>query len=291
MAYGVDTAVQIGGNGPTPWLYGDHLRMGGVKLYDDGALGSRGAWLKQPYADAPGQSGSGTMTDAQLQNRMSRAAMDGYQVAVHAIGDRANSQVLDAIDELSATYKGDRRWRIEHAQIVDPADLPRFGQHGVIASMQPTHARPATATMVEARLGPGVGWRAPMPGRRCSRNGAQARLRVGLSGRARPIPGPHGRRRSRERTPPASPFGGWRPEERVTREQAWWAFTGGAAYAGFADNVFGRLAVGQRADFIIVDRDPLLASASDLRATKVQETWVGGQKVWDAADESGRGKR
>ena len=93
MSYGlgVDTAIRIGGNGPTPWLYGDRLRMGGVKLFADGALGSRGAWLKQPYSDAPGQSGAGFMTDDQIQNRMSRAAMDGWQVAVHAIGDKANA--------------------------------------------------------------------------------------------------------------------------------------------------------------------------------------------------------
>ena len=78
------------------------------------------------------------------------------------------------------------------------------------------------------------------------------------------------------------PYGGWRPEERVTREQAWRAYTMDAAYAGFAEDKFGRLAPGQRADFIIVDRDPLLASPTDLRATKVEQTWIGGEKVWEA---------
>src|SRR5690606_32126466 len=125
----------------------------GVKLYSDGALGSRGAWLKQPYADAPGERGLGFLDDARLRNLMSRAAMDHFQVAVHAIGDAANAQLLDAIDELSETYKGDRRWRIEHAQIVDLADIPRFGRHGIVASMQPVH-QTSDRLMAEARLGP-----------------------------------------------------------------------------------------------------------------------------------------
>src|SRR3546814_750890 len=123
--------LTVAGSEPTPWLYDDHLRMVGVKFYLDGALGSRGAWLKAPYADAPGESGLPLMTSAQLRNQMSRAAMDGFQIAVHAIGDKANAELLDAIDELAQTYKGDRRWRIEHGQIVDTADLPRFGAHGI----------------------------------------------------------------------------------------------------------------------------------------------------------------
>ena len=280
MAYGlgVETALQVGGAGPTPWLYGDRLRMGGVKLYADGALGSRGAWLKQPYADAPGQVGAGFMTDAQLQNRMSRAAMDGWQVAVHAIGDRANAQVLDAVEVLSETYKGDRRWRVEHAQIVDPVDLPRFGRNGVIASMQPTHET-SDRTMAEARLGPArltgaYAWNAMLR--------AGAKLAFGSDFPVeRPDPWAGWAAAFTRQDAEGQPFGGWRPEERVTREQAWWAYTGGAAYAGFAERQFGELAVGQRADFIIVDRDPTLASPGELRATKVEETWIGGAKAWE----------
>src|SRR5690606_9338499 len=106
-AAGLDPALRIGGNGPTPWLYDDKLRMGGIKLYLDGALGSRGAWLKGPYADAPDQTGLRFLSDTQLLNLMSRGTMDGFQIAVHAIGDRANQQVLDAIDELASSYPGD----------------------------------------------------------------------------------------------------------------------------------------------------------------------------------------
>ena len=277
-AMGVDTAVQIGGSGPTPWLYNDRLRMGGVKLYADGALGSRGAWLKRPYADAPGQTGAGFMTDDVIRNLMVRASMDGYQVAVHAIGDRANGQVLDAIDEIGDTFKGDRRWRIEHAQIIDPVDLPRFGQHGVIASMQPTHET-SDRVMAEARLGPerlagAYAWNAML------RNGSK--LAFGSDYPVeKPDPWAGWAAAFTRQDENGQPFGGWRPEERVTREQAWWAFTGGAAYAGFAEDKFGRLAPGQHADFIIVDRDPLLASPTDLRATKVQETWIDGRKVYE----------
>ncbi len=275
---GIEDTIRIGGTGPTPWLYADKLRLSGVKLYGDGALGSRGAWLKAPYADMPGQSGLGFMADTVIRNLMSRAAMDGYQVAVHAIGDRANAQVLDAIDELSETYKGDRRWRIEHAQVVDPADLKRFGGHGIIASMQPTH-QTSDRTMAEARLGTArlagaYAWRTMLA------NGS--RLAFGSDFPVeKPDPFAGWAAAFTRQGADGEPAGGWRPEEAVTREQAWRAFTQSGAYAAFAEDKFGRLAPGQRADFIVVDRDPLLASPADLRATKVEETWVGGEKVWE----------
>jgi len=279
MSYGlgVDTAIRVGGAGPTPWLYGGKLRMGGVKLYADGALGSRGAWLLKPYSDAPGQSGAGFLADDVLRNLMVRASMDGWQVAVHAIGDRANRQVLDAIEAVSDTYKGDRRWRIEHAQVVDPADLPRFKTLGVIASMQPTHAT-SDRTMAEARLGPdrlagAYAWATMLRNNVVLAFGSDYPVES-------PDPWAGWAAAFTRQDADGNPFGGWRPEERVTREQAWWAFTQAGAYAGFAENQFGRLAAGQYADFIIVDRDPFLSSPTDLRQTKVEETWVGGQKVY-----------
>ena len=280
MSYGagLDDTIRIGGVGPTPWLYGDKLKLNGVKIYTDGALGSRGAWLKASYADAPGQVGAAFLADDVIRNRMSRAAMDGYQVAVHAIGDKANAQVLDAIEELSVTYEGDRRWRVEHAQIVDPVDLPKFGKHSIIASMQPVH-QTGDRKMTEARLGPdrlagAYAWATMI------KNGS-----VLAFGTDYPVESPDpfagwaaGFTRS---DADGQPYGGWQPQERISREAAWRAYTMDAAYAGFAENQFGRLAPGQLADFIIIDRDPLLASASDLRATKILETWVGGVQVFE----------
>ena len=277
-AAGVETASRIGGKGPTPWLYDDRLRMGGVKIYLDGALGSRGAALKAPYADAPGEKGLSFLSDTQLQNQMSRAAMDNFQLAVHAIGDKANSQVLDSIQVLSETYAGDRRWRIEHAQVIDPADLKSFGQFGTIASMQPTH-QTGDRTMAEARLGPArlagaYAWKSILA------NGGKLAFGSDFPVE-RPDPWAGWAAAFTRTDAEGQPAGGWRPEEAVSREQAWWAFTGGAAYAGFAESKFGNLAPGQKADFIIVTGDPLAADPTTLRNMRVEQTWIGGEKVFD----------
>jgi len=278
-ASSVEAMSLIGGSGPTPWLYDDRLRMGGLKLLLDGALGSRGALLKQPYADDPGNRGLATINGTQLRNLMSRAGMEGYQVAIHAIGDEANAEALMAIDELSADYSGDRRWRIEHAQVVDPADIAAFGKHGVIASMQPVH-QTSDRSMAEARLGPGrlagaYAWR--------SIHAAGAPLAFGSDA---PVEAPDPfaglaaaiSREDAEGQPP----GGWHPEESVTIEQALAAYTAGAAYAGFAEGRFGRLAVGEKADFIVLEIDPLESDASKLRRARVLETWIGGRRVYGA---------
>ncbi len=274
---GIEPMLAIAGGEPSPWLYGDRLRMAGVKLYADGALGSRGAWLKAPYADKADTRGLMFMEDTRLRNVMSRAAMDGFQLAIHAIGDAGNGQTLDAFAELNETYKGDRRWRIEHAQIVDPSDLPRFAQLGVIASMQPVH-QTSDRTMAEARLG-----QARLAGAYAwaslARSGAK--LAFGsdtpvessdpFAGLAAAI--------SREDAS-GQPPGGWRPEERVTREQALAGFTTGAAHASFAEGKTGRIAPGLWADFVLIDRDPMTATPAELRKTQVLETWVGGRRVY-----------
>jgi len=145
--------LSIAGSKPTPWLYDGKLRMAGIKLYADGALGSRGAWLKAPYHDMPSTRGLSLIDDAALKAVAMRAAAGGFQVAIHAIGDKANDQVIDTFEALTAAYPGDRRWRIEHAQVLDLADLPRLTKSGIIASMQPTH-QTSDRTMAEARLGP-----------------------------------------------------------------------------------------------------------------------------------------
>lgn len=276
-AGGLEPMLQIAGPGPTPWLYGDRLRMVGVKLYSDGALGSRGAWLKRPYADAPGQSGLGFLDDAKLRNLMSRAAMDGFQIAVHAIGDAANAQLLSAIEELSETYKGDRRWRIEHAQIVDPTDIARFGRHGIVASMQPVH-QTSDRLMAEARLGPGrlVGayaWK--------SIHDTGAPLAFGSDTPVEsPNPFPGLAAAITREGPDGQPFGGWMPAERVSREVALAGYTTAAAFAGFAEDRIGSLTPGHRADFLLLDGDPLEVSPAELRTMTVQESWIAGKRVF-----------
>ena len=276
-AAGVEHLLAVAGTEPTPWLYDGRLRMVGVKLYSDGALGSRGAWLKQPYKDSPKERGLAFLNDAALKNLMSRAAMDGFQVAVHAIGDAANAQLLEAVEELSDTYKGDRRWRVEHAQIVDPADLPRFARNGIIASMQPVHEasdwRMAEARMGIERLGGAYAWQ------------SMIRNRVPLAlGSDFPVESPnpfHGlavavSREDAQGQPP----GGWMPEQKLSMAQAFAGFTRGGAYAAFAEDRLGTLERGKYADFLFIDRDIFAATPAEVRETQVLETWIGGRQAW-----------
>jgi len=278
----IETMVMVAGPRPTPWLYDDKLRMNGVKLYMDGALGSRGAVLKQPYSDEPNNTGLPLLSPTQLRNMMSRAALGNFQIAVHAIGDSANAEVLGAIEALSDSYTGDRRWRVEHAQIVARDDIAAFGRHGIIASMQPVH-QTSDRLMAEARLGPNrlegaYAWR--------SIAAAGAKLAFGSDAPVeRPDPWA-GIAVAISRTDEnGEPFGGWRATEAVSRVEALKAYTSDAAFAGFADGRFGRLVVGERADFILIDRDPFLGSPSEIRATTVVQTWVGGAKVYDSQAE------
>jgi predicted amidohydrolase YtcJ len=278
-AAGLEPMLSVAGGEPTPWLYDSKLRMVGVKLYTDGALGSRGAFLKTPYADKPSERGLSFITDTALRNQMTRAAMDGFQLAVHAIGDAGNAQVLDAIDELALTFTGDRRWRVEHAQILAPSDIPRFAKNEIIASMQPVH-QTSDRTMAEARLG---------PSRLAGAYAWRSILNVGgklAFGSDLPVENPNvfagiAAALTREDAK-GEPFGGWQPQEKISREEALAGFTTGAAYASFAENKVGRIAPGLYGDFVFLDRDPLLATPAELRATKVMETWVGGQKVFTA---------
>jgi predicted amidohydrolase YtcJ len=279
MAYaaGVEAMILIGGPGPTPWLYDDRLRLGGVRLTLDGPLLSRAAALKAPYGDAPSSKVALHLNDTQLKNLMSRAAMDNFQAAVEANGDKASAAVLDALGELADTYKGDRRWRIEQAEVFDPADLPRLAGKGVVVSMQP-HQEVAGSTFAEARLGPerlagAYAWKSLS---------ASAALTFGSDAEPEPF-ADIATAITRQRAD-GDPYGGWQPQERLTREAALAAWTAGGAYAGFADGHFGRLVQGQRADFLLIDGDPLLATPAELRAMRVLQTWVGGRLVYQVKD-------
>ncbi|VAV96861.1 FIG00636284: hypothetical protein [hydrothermal vent metagenome] len=273
----IKNMVAIGGPGPSPWLYDDHLKLAGVKLLMDGALGSRGAWLKRPYADAPANKGLALLKPAQLRNKLSRASMDHFQVAVHAIGDRANDEILSAIEEMQVTFTGDRRWRIEHAQIVDPVDIGRFSKNNVIASMQPVH-QTSDRLMTEARLGPNrltgaYAWKSMID--------SGAKLAFGTDvpvESSNPFPG-LAVAMTREGAD-GQPFGGWMPSERISRQQAWKAYTIDAAYAAFAEDRLGSLEPGKRADFLIIDGDLMLAAPNKIRAINVGQTWVNGRPVY-----------
>ena len=268
------------------WQQGDRLRLVGVKIYGDGALGSRGAWLKQPYADAPATRGLRFLTDAALDSQLESAARLGLQPAVHAIGDAANAQAIGGFERLGGKYGKDRRWRIEHAQVIDMADIPRLAPAGIIASMQPTH-QTSDRTMAEKRLDPprlagAYAWST------IARSGA--RLAFGSDfpvESSNPFPGLAAAVSRQD--PQGQPPGGWRPQERVSFAQALSGFTRDAAYASFAEDRIGSLDPGKYADFIILDRDPAAVGAQELGATRVLETWVAGEKVYEPSATGERG--
>jgi predicted amidohydrolase YtcJ len=262
------------------WLYGDRLRMVGVKFYADGALGSRGAWLKQPYSDKPDTRGLQFHSDAELLSLTNTAASRGFQIATHAIGDAANAQVIGVYEQLSNKYGRGRRWRIEHFQIADPADIPRLAPAGILASMQPTH-QTSDRLMAEKRLGPdrlagAYAWQTVL------KSGAKLAFGSDFPVESpNPFPGLSAAisRQDIDGQPP----GGWIPGERLSFAQALAAFTRGAAYAGFAEDRIGGLEAGKWADFVVVDRDPTKVDAQALARTQVLETWIAGKKVWESA--------
>jgi predicted amidohydrolase YtcJ len=263
---------------PVAWRHSDRLRLSGVKLYTDGALGSRGAWLKQPYADDPETHGLQFLSDEELRGQVEEAAGRGFQPAVHAIGDAANAQVISAYEWLNQRHSGEGRWRIEHVQIIDPADIPRLAPTGIIASMQPIH-QVSDRTMAEARLEPSrlagaYAWNS------IARSGA--RLAFGSDFPVEPVNPFLGLSAAISRQDPDGvPPGGWLPGEKLSFEQALNAFTRNAAFAGFAEDRIGALEAGKWADFILIDRDPTKVDAQSLARTQVLETWVAGRKVWE----------
>jgi predicted amidohydrolase YtcJ len=247
----------------------------GVKLYADGALGSRGALLLAPYSDDPKNSGLALLTPDQLRHGVDLAVSSGWQLAVHAIGDAANRAVLDAV-AAGAGGRTDLRFRIEHAQVVAPEDIPRFAQLGVIASMQPTHAT-SDMPWAEQRLGPerikgAYAWR--------SLKDAGARIAGGSDFPVEEVPPLLGLYAATTRQDAAgSPDGGWTPEQRLTLDEAIRLYTVEAAYASFEDGKRGVLAPGYVADLTVFDRDLLAGQA--LLGTQIDLTIVGGAIVYD----------
>ncbi len=254
------------------------VRMAGVKFYADGALGSRGAALLEPYHDDHANRGLLVTPPEQLLDGMRKARGCGLQVATHAIGDRGNRLVLDDYATVLGTATGTgHRWRIEHAQVVSPADIPRFAELRVIASMQPTHAT-SDMPWAEARLG-----RERLAGAYAWRRLAQSGARLAL-GSDFPVESADPRlglyaavtRQDLDGQPP----GGWLPDQRLTAAESLRGFTSDAAWAGFTEHEVGRLAPGLRADFVLLDADPLSAAAERLPSVRVLATWVDGAAVY-----------
>jgi len=288
MAYLLGTESMKAVPHPTDWMYGDRLRAVGIKFFADGALGSRGAWLKQPYADKPDTRGLQFHSDAEILNLTDQAAAAGFQIATHAIGDAANAQIISTYEQLHRKYFGDRRWRIEHFQIVDPADIPRLAPAGIIASMQPTH-QTSDRLMAEARLGPNrlagaYAWQTVL------KSGAKLAFGTDFPVESpNPFPGLSAAISRQDIN--GQPPGGWIPSERLTLGQALRAYTRGSAYAGFAEQKIGALEPGKWADFILVDRDPTKVDAQGLARTQVLETWVAGRKAWSRGPSVSRPER
>jgi predicted amidohydrolase YtcJ len=253
------------------------LRMAGVKLFADGALGSRGAALLADYRDEPGNRGLFVTPPAALKAAMSKALNCNLQLATHAIGDAANRFVLDLYErELLPAERIRLRWRIEHAQIVAASDIPRFAELHVIASMQPVHAT-SDGPWVEARIG-----QAGLPGAYAWRRflDAGAVLAFGSDAPVESVDARLGLHAAVTREDlDGKPPGGWLPDQKLTLAEALRAFTQGAAYAGFAENDVGQLSKGMRADFVVLDADPFAVAPGAIPRLGVRSTWVDGRRV------------
>lgn len=257
---------------------GHHLTVRAIKRSIDGALGPRGAWLLEPYSDlppgAPAPAGLNTEDPADIRQTAELAVRHGYQLCVHAIGDRANREVLDLF-EASFRANPDRknlRWRIEHAQHIHPNDIPRFGRLGVIASMQGIHCT-SDAPYVRERLGPRRAAEGAYVWQKLMKSGA-----VVINGTDAPV----------EDVSPIASFHAsvsrrlkdgsvFFPDERMSREEALRSYTIQAAYAAFEEDLKGTLKPGKLADIVVLSRDMLTVPEDEILSTGVIYTVVGGK--------------
>ncbi len=255
---------------------GDYLTVRGIKLMADGALGSRGAALKEPYTDEPGNRGLLILKEEDIERVAKQAVARGFQVSTHAIGDRANRAVLDAYGAALGGVN-DRRFRVEHAQIVSLDDFPLFRKFSVIASIQATHAtsdmRWAEKRLGAARIKGAYAW--------------QRFLKLGVritNGSDFPVESPNplwGFYAAVTRQDHAGmPVGGWMPEQRLSREEALESWTIGGAYAAFEEKAKGTLEAGKFADFVILSADIMKIPPAEILKTRVRMTVVGGRIVY-----------
>lgn len=271
--------------GPIIEAYGDRLNVRAIKVVSDGALGSRGAALLEPYSDAPDSKGFLRVKDEELMPMLKAALQKGIQVETHAIGDYANRFVLDEYEKaLQAVPKTERkiaepRWRIEHSQIVNPADIPRFAKLGIIPSMQPSHAigdlHFAPSRLGMERLKGAYAWNSFLKSGVIIPGGSDAPVERGepmiefyAAVARKDIRGFSGE--------------GWHPEEKLTREQALKMFTIWPAYVAFEENLRGAIEVGKLADLTVLSADIMKIPEMEILKTRCLMTVIGGEIVWEA---------
>jgi predicted amidohydrolase YtcJ len=263
-----------------PAADGGFLAVRAAKLFADGALGSRGAALLEPYADDPATAGLLLASPEEVLEAARHALAHGFQLCTHAIGDRANRLVLDAWERARSERPGarDPRPRLEHAQVLHPDDLPRLARLGVIASVQPCHA-PSDRPWAGARLGPArlrgaYAWRSLLA--------AGARLAAGTDAPIEPLSPVANLHAAVTRQDAAGqPPGGFDPGERLTREEALRAMTLDAAFAAFAEGWRGSVTPGKVADLVVLSRDPMAVTDDELRRLRVDATVVGGRILFE----------
>ncbi|HVR39444.1 MAG TPA: amidohydrolase [Thermoanaerobaculia bacterium] len=257
--------------------YGGRLTVRAVKVYADGALGSRGAALLAPYSDDPKNVGLMLAKPEHIADVAKRALAAGFQVNTHAIGDRGVRNVIDAYQE--AGVKPEHRFRIEHLQVISPPDVPRLVYRGIIASMQPTHATSdmywAEKRLGDPRVRDSYAWRTVL--------NAGGRLALGSDFPVEEVNPFYGISSAVTRQDHKNwPDGGWFPDQRLTFAEALRGFTLDAAYAGFEEKSRGTIEAGKLADFTIVEGDFATTPPQDLWKAKVRSTVVGGEVVWSS---------
>ncbi len=253
------------------------LRLGTVKIFTDGSMGAGTALFFAPYADDPATAGLPIHTQAELEALVRNADAAGLQIAAHAIGDKANSWILDAFARArEANGARDSRHRIEHSQVVRPADLKRFAELGVIASVQPSHCID-DMRWAEKRIGKRVNdayrWRSFLE--------AGAHVAFGTDWDVEPLDPRLGLYAAVTRELPAGgPAGGWYPGEKISLEQAIEAYTLGSAHAEFQESMKGSIEIGKLADMVVMEKDLFVIARKDILAVPAAMTILGGKVVF-----------
>jgi predicted amidohydrolase YtcJ len=267
--------------GPVNDVANHRLAIRAVKIYADGALGSRGAALLEPYSDEPATTGLLVTPPEEVYAQTLAAAKAGFQVGIHAIGDRANREAMDVFERVEREVPAARalRMRVEHAQILDAAEIPRFAKLGVIASMQPTHATSdmpwASERIGEARVEEGAYvWRKLLDAGAVIASGSDFPVEE-----SNPLLGFYAAVTRQDAT--GKPVGGWMPRQRMTREEALASFTRHAAFAAHAETLTGSIEAGKLADLVVLSRDIMRVPPRDILTTTVRMTIVGGEIVYE----------